>query len=188
MSQYTKIGAIGDIKRVYERASKMAEVIREYKDLGTPAKIHEAFDKAEAAISELKTYKTEFGSVDEIDESYNYVEKLIEEFKRYKVLGTPEVIQETYDRILEFVQVHKMSEINHKVPDFAAQYNLPEADVRTIVNLVGAEEDKIREALSRLSESHRHRVNQFALRNEPIRETTSSPKEKSLIEAIGESC
>jgi hypothetical protein len=186
VSDYTAIGTVNDIKRVYERSSKMMEVLREYKDLGTPAKINEAFDRAEAALDELKTYRSEFGTLDEIQESYDYVERLIEEYKKYKPLGTPEMIQETYDRILEFVKVHKISELNHKVPDLAAEYNLPESDVRTIVDVVGIEEEKIRQALSRLSESHRNRSSQFALKNEPVRE--SRPNPKNLIESIGESC
>jgi hypothetical protein len=188
LADYTKIGTVNDIKRVYERSSKMMEVLREYKDLGTPNKIGEAFDKAEAALEELKSYRTEFGSIDEIQESYDYVERLIEEYKRYKPLGTPEMIQETYDRILDFVKVHKMSELNHKVPDLAAEYNLPESDVRTIVDVVGVEEQKIRAALSRLSESHRNRTNQFALKNEPLRESRPAQVSRTLIEAIGDNC
>jgi hypothetical protein len=195
LEKYQEMGAPKKIRRVFDETLRGLDLISDYKTLGTPEEIEEAFDATKELLKVVNKYKA-IGSVSEIQESYKRVMEALEELKKYKEtasldtmkeyvdLGTPENIKETFEKTEEFITYHRQKELEAEAPNMASEFGLSESIVKTVIDAVGDDEDKIRTTLKKMREANKNKVSYFT---EERIEASVPALEKTIIRSIADS-
>ena len=197
LKKYTSLGTPKEIREAFDEALRGLDIISAYKNLGSVKEIKEAFKATNQVLDAFKEYKS-IGSVDEIQESYKKVLEALEELKTYKNLasvkevteytnlGTPDAIQETFDKTEEFVKYHRSLELEREAPNYASEYGLSENIVKTIIETIGDDEEKIRTTLAKMRDASRSKTNFFDEEKVDVA-TANRPLERTIIKSIAES-
>ena len=195
LEKYQDMGAPKAIRRVFDETVRGLDLITQYKELGSPDDIKEAFKATKQLLKVVNKYKA-IGSVDEIQESYKRVMDALTELKEYKDtgsletvkeyvdLGTPESIKETFEKTEEFVRYHRQKELESEAPNMASEYGISESIVKTVIDAVGDDEEKIRTTLKKMREANKSKVNYFS---EERIESKVPALEKTIIKSIADS-
>jgi hypothetical protein len=195
LEKYQDMGAPKAIRRVFDETVRGLDLITQYKELGSPDDIKEAFRATKQLLKVVNKYKA-IGSVDEIQESYKRVMDALTELKEYKDtgsletvkeyvdLGTPESIKETFEKTEEFVRYHRQKELESEAPNMASEYGISESIVKTVIDAVGDDEEKIRTTLKKMREANKSKVNYFS---EERIESKVPALEKTIIKSIADS-
>lgn len=196
IERYKTLGTPSEIEKVFEESLRGLDMLSAYKELGSIKEIREVFTTTRGMVKSLKKYRS-IGSFDEIQESYEKVVEAMKELKgykalasieevhQYKSLGTPDSIQEAFDKTEKFVQLHKMQELMSSASNYASEFGLSESVVKTVMEAIGNDEEKIRVTLGKMREANKTRINFFEDKSTDVAAVPAL--EKTVIKVIADS-